>query len=90
MPHVDDPDAFIQTTIVDINEDLAFQVANEIKTADPIIGDIGDSSFCNKVIESTIERYGKVDVLVNCAGTILRANAENTTDDDWHLSLIHI
>ena len=80
-------------TIVDINEDLAFQVANEIKTADPIIGDIGDSSFCNKVIESTIERYGKVDVLVNCAGTILRANAENTTDDDWHrvmLSLIHI
>ena len=71
-------------TIVDINEELAFQVANEIKTTDPIIGDIGDSSFCKKVIESTIERYGKVDVLVNCAGTILRANAENTTDDDWH------
>ena len=71
-------------TIVDVNEELAFQVANEIKTTDPIIGDIGDSSFCKKVIESTIERYGKVDVLVNCAGTILRANAENTTDDDWH------
>lgn len=71
-------------TIVDINKKLAHQVANEINTADPIIGDIRDSIFCNQVIEMTIERYGKVDVLINCAGTILRADAENTTDEDWH------
>ena len=63
-------------TIVDINEDLAFQVANEIKTADPIIGDIGDSSFCNKVIESTIERYGKVDVLELRKNAISRLRKE--------------
>ena len=71
-------------TIVDINKKLAHQVANEINTADPIIGDIRDSIFCNQVIEMTIERYGKIDVLINCAGTILRADAENTTDEDWH------
>ena len=71
-------------TIVDINKKLAHQVANEINTVDPIIGDIRDSIFCNQVIEMTIERYGKVDVLINCAGTILRADAENTTDEDWH------
>ena len=71
-------------TIVDINKKLAHQVANEINTVDPIIGDIRDSIFCNQVIEMTIERYGKIDVLINCAGTILRADAENTTDEDWH------
>ena len=32
-------------TIVDINEELAFQVANEIKNIDPIIGDIGAVSY---------------------------------------------
>ena len=71
-------------TIVDINKKLAHQVANEINTVDPIIGDIRDSIFCNQVIEMTIERYGKIDVLINCAGTILRADAEKTTDEDWH------
>lgn len=71
-------------TIVDINKELAGQVANEINISEPIIGDIRDSAFCNQVIEVTIERYGEVDVLINCAGTILRADAENTTDEDWH------
>jgi meso-butanediol dehydrogenase/(S,S)-butanediol dehydrogenase/diacetyl reductase len=71
-------------TIVDINKELAGQVSNEINISEPIIGDIRDSAFCNQVIEVTIERYGKVDVLINCAGTILRADAENTTDEDWH------
>ena len=70
--------------IVDINKELAVRVASEINTSEPIIGDIGDSLFCNQVAKTTIERYGKIDVLVNCAGTIFRANAENTSDEDWH------
>tara|TARA_B100001123_G_C15331522_1_gene1031350 strand:- start:1978 stop:2721 length:744 start_codon:yes stop_codon:yes gene_type:complete len=70
--------------IVDINKELAVRVASEINTREPIIGNIGDSLFCNQVAKTTIERYGKIDVLVNCAGTIFRANAENTSDEDWH------
>ena len=72
-----------KVTILDMNETLSQQVAAEIGAENPIIGDISDSHFCNKVIESTIERYGSIDVLVNCAGTILRANSEDTTDADW-------
>lgn len=48
-----------------------------------IVGDITDSSFCNAAIAQTVTTYGRLDVLVNAAGTIVRANAENTTDDDW-------
>ena len=76
-------EAGAKVTIVDMNETLSQQVAAEIGAENPIIGDISDSHFCNKVIESTIERYGSIDVLVNCAGTILRANSEDTTDADW-------
>ncbi|KXZ42939.1 hypothetical protein GPECTOR_110g232 [Gonium pectorale] len=32
-----------------------------------IQGDVGDSSFCNKVVEDTVKEYGRLDVLVNNA-----------------------
>ena len=77
-------EAGAKVIIVDINKELAIQVAKDINSSEPIIGDIGDSSFCDQVAKTTIERYRKIDVLVNCAGTIFRANAENTSDQDWH------
>ena len=55
-----------KVTIVDINETLAKQVAAEIAAETPIIGDISNSNFCNEVIEIAIQRYGSIDVLVNC------------------------
>ena len=77
-------EAGAKVIIVDINKELAIQVAKDINSSEPIIGDIGDSSVCDHVAKTTIERYRKIDVLVNCAGTIFRANAENTSDQDWH------
>ena len=76
-------EAGAKVIIVDINKELAIQVAKDINSRAPIIGDIGDSSFCDQVAKTTIERYRKIDVLVNCAGTIFRANAENTSDQDF-------
>lgn len=32
-----------------------------------IKGDIGDSNFCNEVLDKTIKEYGKIDILVNNA-----------------------
>src|SRR5690554_4978616 len=32
-----------------------------------IKGDIGDSSFCNQVVEKTIQTFGTIDILVNNA-----------------------
>ena len=51
-------DSGANVTIVDINEKLAKQVAAEIEAENPIIGDVGNSKFCNEVIEITIQRYG--------------------------------
>jgi NAD(P)-dependent dehydrogenase (short-subunit alcohol dehydrogenase family) len=33
-----------------------------------IAGDVGDSSFCDKVIKDTLKEFGKIDILVNNAG----------------------
>ncbi|BAV52834.1 Oxidoreductase (plasmid) [Mesorhizobium loti] len=48
-----------------------------------MLGDVADPSFADRVVASTLERYGKVDVLVNSAGTIRRGTAVETSDEDW-------
>ncbi len=49
-----------------------------------IPGDIRDSDFCNRLVEQAAQEMGSIDVLVNCAGVIFHAIAEDTTDDWWH------
>lgn len=72
-----------QVAIVDRNETLAQQVADEIKADEPIIGDVSDSAFCQRAVDLTLKRYGRLDVLVNAAGIIVRASGELTTDEQW-------
>ena len=69
--------------IVDRNAALAEQVAAEIGAGPPIIGDVSDSRFCDRAVELTLERHDRLDVLVNCAGIIVRADAEGTSDEQW-------
>ncbi len=69
--------------IVDRNQNLANEVAAEIKAPSPFIGDVSDSAFCDHVVRETIKSYGRLDVLVNCAGIIVRADALGTSDQDW-------
>lgn len=69
--------------IVDRNADLAVQVASEISADPPLIGDISDSSFCQQAVEAAVNRYGRLDVLVNAAGIIVRADGPGTTDEQW-------
>ncbi|RWN54086.1 MAG: SDR family NAD(P)-dependent oxidoreductase, partial [Mesorhizobium sp.] len=51
--------------------------------AELMLGDVADSAFANQVVNSSVERFGKVSVLVNSAGIIRRGSAVETTDDDW-------
>ena len=69
--------------IVDRNEPLAKTVAAEIGAGEPMIGDVGESAFCQQAVDAALERYGRLDVLVNAAGSIVRAAGADTSDADW-------
>ncbi len=69
--------------IVDRNSALAVQVATELGAGSPLSGDVADSRFCEEAIQTAVERHGRLDVLVNAAGTIVRADALNTSDEEW-------
>jgi NAD(P)-dependent dehydrogenase (short-subunit alcohol dehydrogenase family) len=46
-------------------------------------GDLTDSQACDALVEFTIQQFGHLDVLVNCAGVIHRFTAEHTTNAQW-------
>ena len=80
--------------IVDMNETGSRSVADECRAilqqvgaahahVSMQIGDVGDSGFCDGVIDHTVSEFGSVDVLANAAGTIHRADSFGTTDADW-------
>lgn len=50
-----------------------------------IKGDIGDSSFCNQVVEQTIQQFSSLDILVNnAAEQHVQKNLEDITDEQLH------
>ncbi|WP_292385319.1 SDR family NAD(P)-dependent oxidoreductase [Mesorhizobium sp.] len=51
--------------------------------AELMLGDVADSAFADQVVNSSVERFGKVDILVNSAGIIRRGSAVEIKDDDW-------
>ena len=53
----------------------------------PLIGDVADSAFCDAAVAKAVALHGRLDLLVNAAGTIVRATAPDTDDDAWHRQL---
>jgi meso-butanediol dehydrogenase/(S,S)-butanediol dehydrogenase/diacetyl reductase len=72
-----------RVVVVDLNGPLAAKVAAEIGAEAPVIGDVSDSAFCNLAVDTAVRRHGRLDILVNAAGIIFRANAEGTSDANW-------
>ena len=71
-----------KVVIVDRNEALATAVAQEIG-AETAVGDISDPDFCQRVVDEVVGRNGRLDILVNAAGIIVRADALGTSNEQW-------
>jgi meso-butanediol dehydrogenase/(S,S)-butanediol dehydrogenase/diacetyl reductase len=51
------------------------------------VGDLRDPQFCDVLVDETLSRFGRLDVLVNNAGIYIAASATDTTDEQWHETL---
>lgn len=64
------------------------EVANEIKACGrrtlAVTCDVSDRASLERVRDATIEAFGKVDILVNCAGVNLRAPTVDFGEADWN------
>ncbi|WP_461179170.1 SDR family oxidoreductase [Virgibacillus ainsalahensis] len=77
-----------RVAIFDMKDDVE-KAAKEIDEA-KAIGlqcDITDSESVNRAIQEVKNRFGKVDILVNCAGVALLDNSENISEDYWQKTM---
>ena len=71
-----------QVNLIDIDRNGAEGIAQETGS-EVFIGDVSNSEFCDLTINSIVDDQGQIDILVNAAGIILRADALETNDDNW-------
>ena len=49
--------------------------------------DVADEGSCRAMIEATVARFGRLDILINNAGTSIRKPPEGYTAVEWHTVL---
>ena len=71
----------------DIDIQTAEEVAKEIKSSGrkalAIRVDVSDSKEVNRMVQSVLKKFKRVDILVNNAAIIKRGSIEDLTEDDW-------
>ena len=49
-----------------------------------LVGDVADPAFCDAAVAQAVGLHGRIDILVNAAGVIVRADAPATDDAAWY------
>lgn len=64
-------------------EELQKELQQESIEIDIIKADVSKREECKKLVEYTINKYGKIDVLINNAGISVWGPFTDLTDDEW-------
>ena len=76
--------------INDLDADVAEQAASEISGETAVFaGDLTKEGVCDELVQSVIDRWGKVDIMVNNAGYTLDAPIHKMSDD-WFQRMLDI
>lgn len=80
-----------RVTIVDRDRDQGRQAVDAMKAqgqdVDCEFADVTDAGSCAQAVSMVAERHGRIDILVNSAGVIRRADIMATSEDEWDLVL---
>jgi NAD(P)-dependent dehydrogenase (short-subunit alcohol dehydrogenase family) len=73
--------------VVDINGQTAEETSSAIiemgRQSLALQADVGDLSHIDRMVQQTLDAYGRIDVLVNNAGVTRRAYIMDLTEEDW-------
>ena len=77
-----------RVVIVARNQERLDQAATDIRTATegmvlPLSADVSHPDTADRVVQTTLDNFGRVDILVNNAGVSLAKPFEDVTDDEW-------
>jgi len=63
--------------------EVATRLSEQGWSAAAVAGDLVDVDVCRRIVQSTIETFGGIDVLVNNAASVSRASLEDATVEFW-------
>ncbi|MGI5173619.1 D-threitol dehydrogenase [Treponema sp. OMZ 840] len=77
---------------------ILIDISDEVLTVEKTIRDLGRNTLVLKTdltkrdqIKSSVERalnmFGRIDILVNCAGVVFLDDAENLSEEDWDITM---
>lgn len=70
--------------VCDINEQTATETRAQMKGDHSLsIKDLSEPSHCRELIQETVEKFGRLDILVNVAAIIQRIPIEEITEEAW-------
>jgi 3(or 17)beta-hydroxysteroid dehydrogenase len=70
--------------LCDVNPEGLAKLAGELgEGGEALVHDVSDEARWREVIDHARERHGRLDVLVNNAGIVVRAHVEETTLEQW-------
>ncbi|QXB04589.1 D-threitol dehydrogenase [Providencia rettgeri] len=67
--------------------DNVVMIAEKLGNSIGIQCDITNSTAVSQMVEHVIEHYGRLDIVVNSAGIVALAPAENLSESDWDLTM---
>lgn len=77
-----------EIVIADINESSGKDTASQIPGNTLFVKcDVSSEDDCRKLADTAVKTFGKIDILVNCAGVIRRKTVVDLEEQDWDLSL---
>lgn len=80
-------EAGANVAVADINAESASRCAEQIQAANgsaiPMACDAGCEAQVRRMVNSTLERFGRIDCLVCSAGVMLMRSAELASPQDW-------
>jgi len=77
--------------LLDINKEKGMEVASEISAqggrAKFIKCDVRSNEDCRKAVRKSMEEFGRIDILCNNAGIVIRKSCIDLEENEWDLSL---
>jgi NAD(P)-dependent dehydrogenase (short-subunit alcohol dehydrogenase family) len=84
----DGADVVVTARTADALEVTAKEIAAKSgRTVVPMAGDMSRTEDVNRCVQATLERFGKIDILVTCAGSSPGGLLEELTEEQWLASM---